>query len=239
MSADMVEEPPAKRQRLVVRIKHFVVSPYDQALDYKKICESIYDGGDYLCVKEVGEANREHVHFQGTTSYTDDYLKIKTSELITQVHRVTADFDRACEAQPDVRHKKPRPVRWSHQVCNNDGYCYMSKEQGRVVLATTFTEAQLKEFAVGSDANVKKIQTQYNEAMWKCLDQWILTTPPDKVSEAKASLKEMSKIVRVFTLKYYERELKPVPFNILDNKIKNCLFYWKKAGVRVMPYEMF
>lgn len=235
----MSDGPPTKKQRLIVRVRHFVMSPYDQELDYKSICESIYDGDEYLCVKEYDDLNRPHVHFQGATSYADETLKSKTQELITKVHYVTREYEGRVAANPAGQHKKPRPVRWSHQVCTQDGYCYMSKDTRRTVLATTFTEAELLSLADKSVENVNKLKTAYNEAMWKRLDQWILTTPPDKVNEAKASLKDMSKIVRVFTLEYYEREQKPIPFNLLDNKIKNCLFYWKKAGARVMDINMF
>lgn len=221
-------EPAQKRQRLVVRIKHFCMSPYDDQLDYKSICESIYDGDEYLCVKEYDDLNREHVHFQGATSFSDETLKTKTQELITKVHRVTREYEaRAGNA------KKPRPVRWKGGICDTDGYAYMSKDTRRMILATTFTEEKLLELAGKSVENVNKLKTEYNEAIWKTLEAHPPT--PDQLSD----LKKMMKIVRNYTLLWYERQQKPIPFNLLDNKIKNCLFYWKRNGSRVMKVDMF
>lgn len=220
-------EPEPKRARLVCRHKHFVLRYYDESLDYKSIAEELYDGGEYHVVREYDDNGKEHVHFQGLTSFTDKTLAGKTEALITQVHRITKEW----QLNPHGK-GKPRLVAHSHKICNETGYCYLSKDPRRVILATTFDEEQLSQFAEGSKEYVSKLKTEFNEYMWRSLT----AKYPARVTR---DFKEYKQNARLFALKFYEAQEKPVPFNLLETKVLNALFYWKVDGVRKIPMELF
>lgn len=219
-------EPEPKRQRLVCRHKHFVLRYLDETLDYKKICEEIFDGGQYHCVREYDEHGKEHVHFQGLCSWTDKTLAHKTEGYITQVHRLYREH----LATPQS--KKPRLVSHSHKVCNETGYCYMSKDPRRVVIATTFSEEEISAFAERSAEYVTKLKTEFNEYLWSRL-----TTKFGRVQGM--DFKVYKKEARLIALRFYESQEKPVPFNCLETKVLNALFYWKIDGRRVISLEAF
>lgn len=233
MSDTETDGPPVKKCK-VVRIKHFVQRFLDESLDYISICKAIFDGGEYLCVKEFGDNNKEHVHFQGTTSFSDETLKTKSQELITKVHRLTREYEVRAASNP--KEPKPRIVAWKGGVCDSDGYGYLSKDPRRVVLATSFSDEKILEFSGQSKEYVSKLKTEYNVAMWDKLTAWY---GKRKYPVDDKLLNRLKAKVNEWTIEWYLDQEKAVPFKLLQDKILNVLLMWTFEGHRVFKVSQF
>lgn len=208
-------EPSGKRPK-VCRHKHFVLRYHDSELDYKSIAEIIFDGGEYLVVKEYDENGKEHVHFQGLTTYRDETLKTYTEDLVTKRHRLTK------EAKENGQ-KSRRLVSWSHKVCNEDGYAYMSKDARRTVLASTFNEEEIMALGAKSIDYVSKLKSELSDYVYQRMEEWNWENAQKKVYN--------------LALDYYSSKEKAPPWNQLEGRVKTLLFYYKRNGEYV--YRQF
>lgn len=132
---------------------HFVCKKYDSDLElqFPDICKEIFSG-DYLCVKEYKPS--EHYHFQGMSTLSPAQLAEIQQTKITHHHRYRKEFPNC------------RLVKNSRKDITDKGFQYMCKYENSKVLATTFTEDQIKALRVASDLHVEQLKNGLREHLW-------------------------------------------------------------------------
>lgn len=137
-----IESPPA------VRLEHFTCK-YDPAWDYKKIAEDMFNGPRYLVMLEKLATNA-HVHFQGETDYAE---------------RTFANMRQELSKTHFIRALKPtaRPVKGVTRPVTEQGFQYICKELNQPLAVKGFTNTQLEDLWVTSEAYVQDKKMKVKE----------------------------------------------------------------------------